>query len=354
MNFLAAIQLPFAPEQASEHAPQVDLLFWSLVGVSCGLLALVFGPMLWWIYHYRAGSPADRTPLKVATWKIEVAWTTVTTGIFLAIYVWGAVLYVDLKRPPAEALEINVIGRQWMWKVQHAEGRREVNALHVPIGRTVKLVMTSQDVIHDFSIPAFRIKQDVVPGRYTTEWFKATQTGVYHLFCTEYCGAEHSKMVGDIVVQTPADYQAWLSNGAESAEPMVAAGARLYTQLGCSGCHGENSKVRAPSLVGLWGKPVPLETGQIVMADDIYIHDSILQPMKQVVAGYAPVMPTYQGQLSEEEVFQLVTYLKSLHNDTPPEYLRQSENVAGQPVGASRQPPGVTSPEPGTSPAAPR
>lgn len=345
MNFLAAIQLPFAPEQASELAPQVDLLFWSLVGVSCFLLALVFGPMLWWVYRYRAGSNADRTPLTVATWKIEVAWTAVTTGIFLGIYVWGAVLYVHIKRPPPDALEINVIGRQWMWKAQHAEGRREINALHVPLGRTVKLVMTSQDVIHDFSIPAFRIKQDVVPGRYTTEWFKATRPGVYHLFCTEYCGAEHSRMVGEIVVQTPADYQAWLSDGAQSAEPMVAAGARLYTQLGCSGCHGENSKIRAPSLVGLWGKPVPLETGEIVTADALYIHDSILQPMKQIVAGYEAVMPTYQGQLSEEEVFQLVNYIKSLRSDTPPEYLRQSGGVAGQPVGASREPSGMVAPQ---------
>ena len=320
---------PLTPDAASEYAPQMDLLFWGLVALSFGLLAMVFLPMAWWVYKYRRNHDTDRTPPELTTWKIEVTWTLLTTGIFCTIFVFGALLYVRQKTPPADALEINVIGKQWMWYAQHPEGHREIDSLHVPVGRTVKLMMTSQDVIHSFFIPAFRIKQDVVPGRYTTEWFKATRAGVYHLFCSEYCGTEHSHMIGEVDVMTPTDYERWLNSGGIAQESLVAAGQRLYSQLGCSGCHGENARIRAPSLVGLYGKPVPLSTGELVNADDLYLHDSIVQPLKQIVAGYEPVMPTYQGQIAEAEVFQLVQYIKSLRNESPAEYLRQNRTLPG-------------------------
>ena len=220
--------------------------------------------------------------------------------------------------------------------------------------------MTSQDVIHDFFIPAFRTKQDVVPGRYTTQWFKATKTGSYHLFCSQLCGMGHAQMVGWVTVMTPTDYDAWLNAGGAQAS-LVARGERLYRSLGCSGCHGENSQIRAPSLVGVYGHPVPLETGEIVTADDRYIHDSILLPQKQIVAGYAAIMPSYAGQIGEEEVFQLVQYIKSLGRFTPDEYLRQNEAVPGQtqthvptsqnlPPGATPGPTAMPSPEAGATP----
>jgi cytochrome c oxidase subunit 2 len=325
MNF------PLVPEQASSMSGQVDILFYFLVALTLGVLAVVFVPMFSFLYLYRQGSPADRTPPNIKSWKVEVAWTAIPLVIVTGIFFWGALLYMRLKVPPPEkdALEVNIIGKQWMWNVQHPEGKRELNALHVPLGRTVRLQMTSQDVIHDFYVPAFRMKEDVVPGRYTTQWFKATKLGSFHLFCSKLCGMGHAQMVGWVTVMTPSDYQAWLNQGGAQAS-LVARGERLFRTLGCSGCHGENSQIRAPSLHGLYGHPVPLDTGEIVTADDRYIHDSILLPQKQIVASYAPIMPTYQGQIDEAEVFQLIQYIKSMANDTPDEYLRQNEQVAGQ------------------------
>ena len=213
-------------------------------------------------------------------------------------------------------MEINVIGKQWMWKVQHPEGNREINELHVPVGRNVKLTLASQDVIHSFFLPSFRTKMDVVPGRYTTEWFQATKIGSYHLFCAEYCGTKHSGMVGRVVVMDPADYEDWLTKG-QPGPTLVQEGERLFRELGCSGCHLGSSIVRAPPLEGLYGKPVPLQSGVIVIADEGYIRDSILLPNNQVTAGYEPVMPTYQGHVTEEEILELIAYIKSLGSATP-------------------------------------
>jgi cytochrome c oxidase subunit 2 len=317
MNF------PLAPEQASSVAGQVDLLFIFLVAVSLFFMAVIFLPMLYFLYKYRRGNNVDRTPPRFATWKLEAFWTAIPLALSFVIFGWGAGLFIHMRNPPADAMEITVIGKQWMWNLQHPEGKREINELHVPAGRTVKLTMTSQDVIHCFYVPAFRVKQDVVPGRYTSEWFKATRPGVYHLFCSEFCGTAHSQMVGRIVVQTPTDYQQWLRENAPTTT-MTANGERLYRALGCSGCHGENSRIRAPSLSGVYGRPVPLESGETVLADDRYLRDSILLPQRQVVAGYAPVMPNYAGQISEEDLFQLIQYLKTLGRNTPDEYLRQN------------------------------
>lgn len=330
-------------------AGQVDLLFWFLVLVTVFFMSIVFGPMSYFLYKYRRGNIVDRSPSNITTWKIEVVWSVIPLGIGTVIFLWGAALYVRQEQSPADALEINVIGKQWMWNIQHIEGKRELNELHVPIDRTINLTMTSQDVIHSFFMPAFRIKHDVVPGRYTTQWFKATKAGTYHLFCSELCGAEHSGMVGKIVVLTQVDYQHWLNEGT-GQDSLVATGEKLFLGLGCSGCHGENSKIRAPSLAGLYGHPVPLDTGEIVTADDRYLHDSILLPLKQVVASYEPVMPSYQGQISEEQVFQLIQYIKSLTRYHPDEYLRQNQQVASrsqQPLPGTEQSAPAAQPVPG-------
>jgi len=217
-------------------------------------------------------------------------------------------LYADMRRPPAAgALEINVTGKQWMWKVQHPGGQREIDELHVPAWRPVKLVMTSQDVIHDFSIPAFRVKQDVLPGSYVTQWFTATKPGEYHLFCAEYCGTMHSGMVGRVVVMPPAEYDAWLA-GVTPDEPPAASGARLFASLGCAQCHGQN----APTLAGLYGRPVTLADGKTVIADEEYLRESIENPPARIVAGFEPRMPSFRGQLTDEQLGQLVAYIKSL------------------------------------------
>jgi cytochrome c oxidase subunit 2 len=215
-----------------------------------------------------------------------------------------------MRMPPAEPLEIFVVGKQWMWKIQHQEGPREINELHIPVGQPVKLTMTSEDVIHSFSVPAFRVKQDVLPGRYTTMWFEATKTGTYHLFCTEYCGTEHAGMGGSIVVMEPSDYQAWLGGG--GGESLTEAGERLFGQLGCATCHADEAGARGPALRGVYGSDVTLSTGGTVAADESYLRESILQPASKVVAGYDAIMPTYLGQVSEEGVLQLVAYIRAL------------------------------------------
>jgi cytochrome c oxidase subunit 2 len=227
------------------------------------------------------------------------------------IFVWAGWVYYRMSKPPANATEIQVVAKQWMWKAQHANGRREIDELHLVVGQPVKLLMTSQDVIHDFYVPAFRTKQDVLPGRYTAEWFTPTKVGLYHLFCAEYCGMNHSRMGGWIHVMEPEDYARWLAAG-ETSETLVATGARLFQSRGCAGCHSPNSAIHAPLLTNLYNHPVALSDGSVVTADEQYLHDSILLPNKQITAGYEPKMPTYQGQLGEEEVMALVAYLKSI------------------------------------------
>ena len=310
------MKFPIFPDQASTLATRVDALFLGLVILTVTMMAIIFLPMFYFLYKYRRGNRADRRPIRIPTWKIEITWTIIPLFIVIGFYCWGSSVYFDIQRPPAKAMEINVIGKQWMWKVQHAEGNREINQLHVPVGETVRLTLTSQDVIHDFSVPAFRVKQDVIPGRYVTEWFKATKVGTYHLFCMEYCGTSHSGMVGEIFVMPPAAYQEWLAKG-QPEETLVQSGERLFRELGCSGCHMGSSVIRAPRLEGVFGKPVPLQGGQFVLADEKYIRDSILLPSSQIVFGYEPVMPSYAGHVSEEELLQLIAYIRSLGSKQP-------------------------------------
>jgi cytochrome c oxidase subunit 2 len=229
----------------------------------------------------------------------------------MIFFAWGALIYFQQARPPRGAMEVYAVGKQWMWKFEHETGQREIDTLHVPVNRDVKMIMSSQDTIHSFYVPAFRIKADVLPGRFTSTWFHATKTGTYHLFCAEYCGTQHSGMIGEVIVMEPAAYQAWLANGGATGT-MAANGQQLFTQLGCATCHRFDTQGRGPNLVGVFGKPVQLDDGRTVMADENYIRESILSPQAKIVAGFKPIMPTFQGQLTEESLGALVSYVKSL------------------------------------------
>jgi cytochrome c oxidase subunit 2 len=237
----------------------------------------------------------------------------------MVMFFWGAIVFVKAQRPPPGALEVQVVGKQWMWKLQHPQGRREINALHVPTGTPVRLRMISEDVIHSFFIPAFRVKRDVLPGRYAELWFEATRPGEYDLYCTEYCGTDHADMRGKVVVMDPSDYTAWLNESTE--ETMAVAGGRLFEQFRCNTCHHAGPDARGPNLAGLFGTMVPV-SGELVPAEESYIRESILQPRAKVHAGYEAVMPTFENQLSEEQVYQLVEFVRSLGQDEPGQKLR--------------------------------
>ncbi len=295
--------------QASSFAASIDALFDAMLALSALVVLGVFVAIVWFGVRYRHGSAADRSGESHRDLGIETSWTLIPLLLFMGLFAWSIYLWRDLRTPPADADTIYVVARQWMWKVQHAGGQREINALHVPLGKPVRLLMTSQDVIHSFYVPAFRIKQDVLPGRYAQMWFKATRTGRFDLFCAEFCGTGHSRMGGTVVVMQPAAYADWLQNHA--SEGLAAQGAALFRRFGCSGCHGAQSGVHAPSLENLYGSSVPLADGSQVRADERYLRDSILLPNKQVAAGYVPVMPSYAGRISEEDVLALVAYLKS-------------------------------------------
>jgi cytochrome c oxidase subunit 2 len=296
----------FLPDRASSYAGHLDALYFFLIGVTTFFTLLIFVLIVYFALKYRR-RPGVK-PQHVGTdWRLEVVWFAIPIIIVLVIFVWGSALYVQVERPPAGAMEISVVGKQWMWKIQHPEGKREIDELHVPTGRPVRLIMTSQDVIHSFYVPAFRTKQDVIPGRYTTEWFTPSRVGEYHLFCAEYCGMGHSKMIGRVVVMEPAKYQAWLA-GTGSDEPMAQSGEKLFATFSCNTCHGQ----RAPTLAGLYGRKVQLQDGSTLIADEDYIRESILNPSAKITAGYPPIMPTYAGQISEEQVMQLIAYIKTL------------------------------------------
>jgi cytochrome c oxidase subunit II len=306
------ISLPLFPEQASSLASQVDALYFFLIGISGFFSLLIAGLVIVFAVKYRRRSesePAPAPPHEGAA--LEIVWSVIPLGISMIIFVWGASLYFKIERPPDDALEIYVVAKQWMWELQHMEGQREINELHVPVNRDIKLIMTSQDVIHSFFIPEFRIKMDVLPGRYTTMWFRATRPGTYHLFCSQYCGTMHSGMTGQVVVMEPAAYQAWMSGGGATGS-LADNGKALFQQLGCSTCHRFDVQGRGPNLIGVFGKPVQLEDGRTVIADENYVRESILVPAAKVVSGFKPIMPVFQGQVSEEQLNALVAYVKSL------------------------------------------
>ena len=306
--------MPFQPEQASTVARGVDHLYFFLTGVTLFFTAIIFATIFYFAVKYRRRSEDDRPPEIEGSIPLELVWTLIPTALTVAVFIWGSSLYFRNSRPPRASTEVFVIGKQWMWHLQHPEGPREINELHVPVGVPIQLTMTSEDVIHDFYIPAFRIKKDVLPGRYSSIWFEATKTGAYHLFCAQYCGAQHAGMIGTVYVMTPTDYAQWLSGGTRG-ETMELAGARLFSQLGCNTCHVADGSGRGPSLVGVFGKPVRLVDGRTVTADAAYLRGCILTPYKQLVAGYPPLMPTFQGQVTEEQVLQLVAYIRSLASE---------------------------------------
>lgn len=311
------MKFPVFPEEASAVARHVDILYLTFVGISIVVMIVVFTPMIYFLFKYRRGHKAVRTPVELPEMAIEITWTVIPLVIFIGLFFWGASVYWTIERPPPGAMEINVVGKQWMWKIQHPEGNREINALHVPVGRLVKLTITSQDVIHSFFLPEFRIKQDAVPGRYSVLWFKADKVGRFHLFCSEYCGTHHSAMDGWVTVMTPDAYEDWLAHG-QTGPTLAQSGEQLYREMGCSGCHEGSTIVHAPPLRGIYGRPVPLQTGEFVLADEGYIRDSILLPAKDIAAGYSNDMPSFQGHLSEEQVLELVAYIKSIGPATSP------------------------------------
>ncbi|MBB3189671.1 cytochrome c oxidase subunit II [Halomonas cerina] len=315
-DYLPAVEkgLHLIPTQASSHAGQVDQLYYVLIAACAIILLVVVGMITWFGFRYRAGNEkADRSsrPSTRTENRVEIAVLAAMLGVFMVLFAWATTLYLNVYRGPEPAMTIDVVGKQWMWKVQHPDGTREINSLHVPADEVIQLRVTSQDVIHSFFVPAFRLKRDVVPGTEKMAWFEATEPGNYRLFCAEYCGSFHSRMLGKVVVMEKGDYQAWLTRQ-RSGGRLAAIGQQLFAAHGCSGCHKAQSGVRAPSLAGLYGRRVALEDGRVVMADDAYIRDSILQPKKQVVAGFEPLMPSFAGQLDEGDILPLIEYIKSL------------------------------------------
>jgi cytochrome c oxidase subunit 2 len=311
-------RLQLFPEQASTLAPQTDALLLFLLGITAFFVTLIAGSIIVFMLYYRRRDPHAVPPAIHGSLALEVAWSVVPFVLVMIVFFWGARLYATIARPPDDAINIDVVGKQWMWKVQHMEGRREINELHIPVGKPVKLTMTSEDVIHAFYVPAFRTKQDVVPGRYSTTWFEATKAGSYHLFCAEYCGTIHSGMIGRVVAMEPAEFQAWLQTGEAGAGPAltpVAAGQALFQAQGCPSCHAAGAGQRGPQLVGLFGSTVQFEGGGSAVADETYLRESILRPQAHLVAGYPAIMPTYQGLLTEENVMQLIAYIKSLKTE---------------------------------------
>jgi cytochrome c oxidase subunit 2 len=302
---------PLFPDSASTMAGRVDALYLTLVGLTAFFSLLIAGLIVFYAIRYRRRKVDDVGERIHGALTLEVAWSVIPFFITMGLFVWGASVFFAMSRPPEETENIYVVGKQWMWKFQHLDGQREIDELHVPVGRAVKLIMTSEDVIHDVFVPAFRIKADVLPGRYTSIWFTPTKPGRYHLFCAEYCGTRHSGMTGEVVVMDPTEYQAWLSGGAPEGT-LASAGEKLFTDLACNTCHRPDAQGRGPVLNGLFGTAVKLQGGQQAVVDEAYIRESILQPSAKITAGYQPIMPTFQGLVSEEQLLQLVEYVKSL------------------------------------------
>lgn len=307
----------FLPDQASTVAEDVDGLAMFLLVVSSILTILIAFLILYFGIKYRQATGRKAAVDKEGFLKLEIAWSVAPLIVGLIMFAWGAKIFMDLRTPPQDAVEVYVVGKQWMWKLQHPGGQREINELHIPVGQAVKLRMISEDVIHSFYIPAFRVKQDVLPGRYTTMWFEATRPGTYHLFCAEYCGTEHSRMVGKVVVMEPAEYQVWLTQQADGSAAKE--GHQLFLKLNCISCHNTSQQSYAPLLENIAGKPVRLTDGSTVIADRPYLRESILNPEAKIVAGYQNKMPSYTGKVSEDDLLKLITFIESLKTgDTPP------------------------------------
>jgi cytochrome c oxidase subunit 2 len=303
--------LPFFPPQGSTHAASVDALYLFFVAVTAFFSVLVASLVIIFAVRFRRREANEVGAPIHGSLVLELTWTFIPLVIAMVMFVWGASLYFQITTPPSNAMEIYVVGKRWMWKAQHVSGQREINELHVPVGSPVKLIIGSEDVIHAYWVPAFRMKTDAVPGRTTTMWFEASKAGEYQLFCAEYCGMSHSRMIGKVTAMEPKAFQAWLAGG-KSTGTMADLGAQVFTDLGCVSCHMDSAQGRGPSLRGVFGGQVTLATGEKVTVDEVYIRESILTPTAKMVAGYPPLMPTFQGVVSEEQIAQLTAYVKSL------------------------------------------
>jgi cytochrome c oxidase subunit II len=292
-------------------APRVDALYFFLVGLTVFFSLLIAGLIVYYAVKFRRRSPEAIGARIEGGLVLELTWTVIPFVVVMGIFAWGASVFFAMSRPPDDTLNVYVVGKQWMWKFQHLSGQREINELHVPVGRPVKLIMTSEDVIHDVFVPGFRVKADVIPGRYTNIWFEPTKAGRYHLFCAEYCGTKHSGMIGQVVVMEPDEFQSWLSGG-EAEGSLASEGARLFADLACNTCHRPEIQGRGPMLNGLFGKTVQLEGGATAVADEAYIRESIVNPSARITANFQPIMPTYQGVVSEDGLLQLIEFVKSL------------------------------------------
>jgi len=310
-------EFPLLPDRASTIAGQVDAVFWVMVAFATLSFLIVAAAVLLVIAQVKRGSAATR-PVAAGgrqnEQRLVIAATILPLLVAVGLFAWSAEVRSTIAQPPAQAVEIQVVGKQGLWKFQHENGRREIDELHIPVGTPIKLNMISQDVIHQLYVPAFRIQQEVLPGEYTTAWFEASQVGEYHLFCTKY-----AEMTGTIVAMAPADYETWLAGaGAIAGDPnsagtsAVAAGAALFEQLGCASCHVADGTGVGPSLKNVFGQQVTLENGETVTADEAYLTESILNPTAKVVQGYAPIMPPFEGLLNEDQALQLINYIKSL------------------------------------------
>jgi len=329
--------VPFVPDSASTLSWKVDALYFYLSGVTLFFTLLISATLIFFVLRYRRRTPYEIPRPIAGSHKLETLWTVIPFLIAMTIFGWSAKVYFEQSSPPQNAIEVYVVGKQWMWKIQHSTGQREINELHVPVGKKIKLIMTTEDTIHDFFVPAFRMKADVVPGRYTTEWFEATKTGTFHLFCAEYCGMNHSGMIGSVVVMESREFDNWLSGNAGNTTPAVA-GQQLFQTLGCVSCHGANGEGgRGPTLAGLFGRKTQLTGGQTVVADEAYIRESIINPQAKLVDGFGPIMPTFQGQISEDQLVQLLAFIKSLQVNNP-----QQATPANQPASRPQASPSVS------------
>jgi len=315
-------ELRLFPVRASEAASSVDAVYTGITWVVLFFLVGISLTILVFLIRYRRGSPASRKGTVETSLTLEMTWVVVPLLLAIAIFGWSMVVYTSLMTSPQSGEDIYVVGKQWMWKVQYPNGRREINSLHVPAGETVRLRMISQDVIHSLYVPAFRLKKDVLPGRYRTLAFEATKPGTYHLFCAEYCGTDHSRMRGTVTVMKPTDYEQWLETGqaVDQPETLAQSGERLFEQQGCQSCHAPDTAVDAPELTGLFGSDVRLADGETVTVDEAYLRTSILRPNEDLVAGYDPLMPSFQGQLSEDQIIALIEYIKSLSEQEPSDH----------------------------------
>src|SRR5271168_114949 len=301
------------PAEASTIAPYADALYFFLILISVVGLVLVAMLVFGFSFAYRAEKNPVATPIEGST-LLEATWTIIPLALFMVTFVWGALLYFRNYNPRTNAMNIYIVGKQWMWKAEHPGGQHEIDALHVPINRAVQLTMISQDVFHSFSIPAFRVKREVIPGRYSTVWFEATQPGTYHIFCTQYCGTNHSVMIGEVTALSPDDYEKW-THESTSGMSLAQNGERLFASMGCNACHSGTAAARGPNLAGVYGSKLQLTSGSQVLVNDAYLRDSILNPSQHITTGYAPIMPTYQGQISEDGLIDLVEYIKSMQSN---------------------------------------